>query len=171
MLKNKLRGGDRRMQFNYKKDLVTVNTSSLCYAITVNNSDLNRVHIEIDDTTGKRMFVLTDYSEDELKSYKQYLSSVKNGTSILVDIIEFNHIYSCLKNMVVEFKVSETNGQKVAGAIRNMQDIFRENEINEILFAKPTKEQLERQEKLQKTFRKIDGIVQRKRVKFDKNNN
>jgi hypothetical protein len=95
------------MQFNYKKDLVTVNTSSLAFSVLENNVDLNRVHIEVDEATGRRMFVLQDYSDNELKSYKQYICAVKNGTSIFIDIIEFNHIYSCLKQMVIEFKYSE----------------------------------------------------------------
>jgi hypothetical protein len=92
------------MQFDYKKDIVTCNSSALCFAIAVNNVDINRVHIEIDNKTGKRMFVLENYSEEELEAYKSYVQAVRCGTSVLVDIVEFNHIYSCLKQMVMEFK-------------------------------------------------------------------
>lgn len=92
------------MQFNYKKDVITVNTSSLCYMICKCNSDLNRVSIEIDNETGRRMFVLKDSSVDEFRAYKEYINTVKVGGSIFVDIIQFNHIYSCLKQMVRDFK-------------------------------------------------------------------
>ncbi|MBK1809155.1 hypothetical protein JHL18_00640 [Clostridium sp. YIM B02505] len=114
------------MQFNYKKDIVTINTSSLCFAICRCNSDLNRVHIEVDETTGRRMFVLENYSEDELKSYKKYISAVKNGSSVLVDIIEFNHIYSCLKQMVMEFKANESDAQKQSTCLTDIKDIIQQ---------------------------------------------
>lgn len=92
------------MQFNYKKDIVTCNTSALVFSVLRNNVDLNRVKVELDNETGRRMFVLENYSEEELETYKSYVQAVRCGTAIFVDIIEFNHIYSCLKQMVVEFK-------------------------------------------------------------------
>ncbi|WP_160678731.1 hypothetical protein [Clostridium sp. C8-1-8] len=95
------------MQFNYKKDIITCNSSALAFSVLRNNVDLNRVKVVLDNETGKRMFVLSDYSMEELEAYKHYVQAVKNGTAIQVDIIEFNHIYSCLKQMVMEFKYSE----------------------------------------------------------------
>lgn len=79
------------MQFDYKKKIITVNTSALVFSVLQNNVDLNRVHIEVDDSTVKRMFMLSDYNKDKLKSYKQYLSAEKDGTSIFIDIIEFKN--------------------------------------------------------------------------------
>lgn len=92
------------MQFNYKNNIVTINTSALAYTVLRNNVDLNRVHIEVDEVTGRRMFVLEDYTEDEKLSYFKYKDAIREGKELLVDIIEFNHIYSCLKQMVTDFK-------------------------------------------------------------------
>lgn len=92
------------MQFNKNKDIVTVNSSSLAFTIWKCNSDLNRVRIELDHNTSNRVFILENYTEAEIEAYREFKKAVRNGKALLVDIIEFNHIYSCLKQMVTDFK-------------------------------------------------------------------
>lgn len=78
----------------------TVNTGAIAYVLY--NVDV-QVSMEKDEITGMWLYCIPNTNETS-RLYGTWLKVLKNGEKLMIDIVQYNHIFSVLKRMAKEYR-------------------------------------------------------------------